>query len=146
MKPYIAALEHCLLLLRQCKEGEVSLLISNEQMAQIKPRSIKNRVRHNLTHQLANLIANDAGIHQGVVEGHHPIDVEIDPTTMCVKGDTQFTLRTVVMKASTYVDLLQGLNVLLAAALEHAYNEEPTPELEPVDDRQFDMFLEMCDA
>lgn len=123
MKPYIAALEHCIGLLRQCKEAEVSLCISNVQMAQMKTRSVHNRVRYNLTHQLANTLASVTEIHQEAIDG----------------DDTQFTLRTVAIKASTYVDLLQGLNVLRAAALEQAY-DEPVPE---IDDRQYNMFPEV---
>ncbi len=129
MTPIIAALEHCLRLLGKCKGGVVSICVPNEQIERMKDIQVKNRVRHNLTNQLANLIATDVGIRTGIVESEQPYH---DHTNV-----TQFTLRTVVMKASTYVDLLQGLNVLRTAALGLAY-DEPGPE---VDDRQYDMFL-----
>ena len=94
----------------------------------MKTRSIQNRVRFNLTHQLADLIIKDTEISKVVVASENPYHY---------KGEvTQFTLRTVVMKATTYVDLLQGLNVLRAAALGLAY-DEPVSE---VDDRQYVMF------
>lgn len=128
MNPFTAALERCIHLLKECKEGQVSLLISNEQIAQMKTRSVHNRVRYNLSHQLADLIIKDAEISKAIVASDNPC---------YLKGeDTQFTLRTVIMKATTYIDLLQGLNVLLAAALNLAYTES-VPE---VDDRQYVMF------
>ncbi len=133
MNPYIAALERCILLLSQCRQAEVSLLISNEQMVRMKTRSVHNRVLYNLSHQLADIIAKDVGAERSVVMSQQPKDVGIDS-----EGDTQFTLRTVIMKATTYVDLLQGLNVLLASALDLVHNEKP--EAEPVDDHQYDMF------
>ena len=110
MTPTIAALEHCLRILREnCQTGQASLLISNEQIVKMKPRSVQNRVRFNLTHQLVDLIIKDAEISKVVVANENPCYHTGD--------NTQFTLRTVVMKASTYLDLQAGLNALLTAAL-----------------------------
>ncbi len=131
MTPYIAALDHCIVLLGQCKQAEVSLLISNEQIVLMKPRSVQNRVLFNLSHQLTNLIVKDVGAEQSVVMSQKPDHSNGE--------DTQFTLRTVVMKATTYVDLLQGLNVLRAAALEQVDDDELDTI---VNDRQYEMFLE----
>lgn len=116
MTPYIAALEHCLRLLAECKEGKASLCISNEQISKMKPRSIQNRVRHNLSHQLADLITSEAEISKVIVASENPSFLNGD--------DTQFTLRTVVMKASTYLDLQAGLNSLLSAALEQELGDQ----------------------
>ncbi len=122
MTPYTAALDHCIGLLGQCRQAEVSLLISNEQMVRMKTRSVNNRVRYNLTHQLADLIVKDIAANRGVVISQEPAN-----------DDTQFTLQTVVMKEATYLDLMQGLNVLRTAL--DLDGDEPE-----VDDRQYEMF------
>ncbi len=116
MSPYISALEHCIRLLARCKQGEASLLIPNDQISQMKLRSLKNRVRHNLTHQLAELMAREIEIGETVVLGQQPDFHKGD--------DTRFTLRTVVMKESTFIDLQAGLNALLMEAMGQEFDGE----------------------
>lgn len=111
--PVLAALNHCIRLLAECKEGETSMLIPSMQLNLLKPRAIKNRVLYNLSHQLADLMVKEAEINKSVVYSQQP------------EGpDTKYTLRTVVMKASTFLDLQAGLNALLMAALEEEHNDE----------------------
>ncbi len=118
--PVIAALEHCLRLLGECKEGSASMIVPTGQLGLMKPRTIKNRVLHNLSHQLAGLITKEAEIDKSIVYTQQP-DLS--------KGDnTRFTLRTVVMKASAYVDLQTGLNSLLMAALDEEQGHKSVTE------------------
>ena len=116
MSATLAALEHCIRLLAECKEGTASMTVPTGQVNLMKPRSIKNRVLHNLSNQLASLIAKDAEVSKATVFSERPGFPHRD--------DTQYSLRTVVMKASTFVDLQAGLNALLMAALDEERPED----------------------
>ena len=67
MSATLAALEHCIRLLAECKEGTASMVVPSGQVNLMKPRSIKNRVLHNLSNQLASMIAKDAEVGKAIV-------------------------------------------------------------------------------
>ena len=107
-------IEECIKALANCREVCSTTTVISSHMMRMTREEVLARTKHDLAHRLAVLLINHAEITEGIVWADRP---RPEPYEI----DTEFSARTVVMKASTYHALCQALNHLLAEAQEDNY-------------------------
>ena len=107
----LSIIEECLVALANCREAGASMTLIAPHMMHMTRDEVKALTKRDLARRLAVLLVDDSEITQGIVwadqPGRPPHEI-----------DTEFTMRTVVMKASTYHQLCQALRHLQAEAVE----------------------------
>ncbi len=114
----LAVIEECIVALANCREAGASTTLVAPHMMHMTPDEVVYHTRHDLARRLAVLLVDDAEITQGIVWAEHP---GRNPHEI----DTEFTARTVVMKASTYHQLCQALRHLQQEALNDKFRVMP---------------------
>ncbi len=111
-------IEECLKALANCREAGSATTLTAFHMMHRTREEVFAHTKHDLARRLAVLLVDDAEITEGIVWTDQPGRKFYDTAT-------EFSARTVVMKASTYHALCQALNHLLAEALEDRYQVTP---------------------
>ncbi len=106
----LTIIEECLVALANCREAGASTTLIAPHMMYMTRDEVVNLTKRDLARRLAALLVDDAEITQSVVWAN-------EPGRSSHEIDTEFTARTVVMKASTYHQLCQALRRLQAEAV-----------------------------
>ncbi len=110
----LALIEECLRALANCREAWATMTLISPHLMRMTHEEVSVHTKRDLARCLAVLLAEDAEITEGVVWSN-------EPGRPPHETDTEFTARTVVMKASTYHQLCQALRRLQSEAREDKF-------------------------
>ncbi len=111
-------IEKCIQSLANCREACSTMTLISPHMMRMTREEVLAHTKRDLASRLAALLVNDAEITECIVWADRPCR---EPN----ETDTEFSARTVVMKASTYHELCQALNHLRIEAMEDKYRIGP---------------------
>ncbi len=110
-------IEDCIRALADCRQAVASTTLFSSHMAHMTHEEVSAHSKHDLARRLAALLVEDADITESIVWADRPGSGS--------ELDTEFVARTVVMKASTYLNLCQALRQLKAEAVEDRFRVMP---------------------
>ena len=111
-------IEDCIRALADCRQAAASTTMLSPHMMRMTREEVSAHTKHDLARRLAVLLVDDAEITEGITWSTHP---GANPN----ETDCEFEARTVVMKASTYLNLCQALRQLKAEAVEDRFRVMP---------------------